>query len=119
MLPLAGATGLLILGVGIFLLGYLADPRVSERNFAVVRDSEGVALLSLAGKPIPLLSRVYPPLHRSEFCKSEAGGHSVAGQAEKKAGHQANRLKRWCLPHEVDRRSRVLRCGHPFSWSGG
>jgi hypothetical protein len=28
-------------------------------------------------------------------------------------------LKRWCLPHEVDRRSRVLRCGHPFSWSGG
>jgi tetratricopeptide (TPR) repeat protein len=46
MLPLAGAAGLLVLGVGIFLLGYLADPRVSERNVAVVRDSEGVALLS-------------------------------------------------------------------------
>ena len=46
MLPLAGAAGLLVLGVGIFLLGYLADPRVAERNLAVVRDSEGVSLLS-------------------------------------------------------------------------
>ena len=46
MLPLAGAAGFLVLGVVIFLLGYLADPRVAERNVAVVRDSEGVSLLS-------------------------------------------------------------------------
>ena len=52
MLPLAGATGLLIVGVGIFLLGYLADPRVSERDVAVVRDSEGVSTSFLAGKPV-------------------------------------------------------------------
>lgn len=46
MLPMTGAIGLLALGVAIFLFGYLADPRVSERNVAIVSQSEGVPLLS-------------------------------------------------------------------------
>jgi len=57
-LPLAGATGLLIVGVGIFLLGYLADPRVSERNVAVVRDSEGVPLLSSPANQSATITRL-------------------------------------------------------------
>ena len=46
MLPLAGAAGLLAVGIGIFAFGYLADPRVSERNVAVVCESEGIPLRS-------------------------------------------------------------------------
>ena len=58
ILPLAGATGLLVLGAGIFLLGYLADPRVSERNVAVVRDGEGVSLLSSPATQSATLTRL-------------------------------------------------------------
>jgi len=46
LLPLAGAAGLIAAGTGLFLFGYLADPRVSERNAAVVCENEGVSLLS-------------------------------------------------------------------------
>jgi tetratricopeptide (TPR) repeat protein len=46
LLPLAGTVGLVAAGTGIFLIGYLADPRVSERNAAVVSEKEGVTLLS-------------------------------------------------------------------------
>ena len=46
MLAVAGAAGLLGLGAGIFLLGFLADPRISDRDVAIVRDREGVPLLS-------------------------------------------------------------------------
>jgi tetratricopeptide (TPR) repeat protein len=56
--PLAGAMGILLVGVGIFLLGYLADPRVSERNVAVVRDSEGVPLLSSPADQSATLTRL-------------------------------------------------------------
>jgi tetratricopeptide (TPR) repeat protein len=81
VLPLAGATGLLILGVGIFLLGYLADPRVSEHNFAVVRDSEGVALLSSPANQsatvtrLPAASSVRILQERGEwtFCSGPGG----------------------------------------------
>ncbi|HEY5811383.1 MAG TPA: hypothetical protein VIT23_01870 [Terrimicrobiaceae bacterium] len=45
-LLLAGAVGLTIAGIGIFLFSYLADPRVSERNLAVVCQNQGVSLLS-------------------------------------------------------------------------
>jgi hypothetical protein len=58
IVPLAGATGLLVLGVGIFLLGYLADPRVSQRNVAVVRDGEGVPLLSSPATQSATLTRL-------------------------------------------------------------
>ena len=58
MLPLAGAVGLLVLGVGIFLLGYLADPRVSERNVAVVRDAEGIPLLSAPANQSATVTRL-------------------------------------------------------------
>jgi tetratricopeptide (TPR) repeat protein len=46
LLPVAGAVGLVAVGTGIFLIGYLADPRVSERDAAVVSEKEGVTLLS-------------------------------------------------------------------------
>jgi tetratricopeptide (TPR) repeat protein len=46
LLPLAGALGLIAAGTALFLAGYLADPRVSERNVAVVSAKEGVALLA-------------------------------------------------------------------------
>jgi len=80
-LPLAGATGLLVVGVGIFLLGYLADPRVSERNLAVVRDSEGVALLSSPANQsatvtrLPAASSVRILQERGEwtFCSAPGG----------------------------------------------
>ncbi len=45
-LPLAGALSLVAVGTGSFLVGYLADPRVSERNTAVVSEKAGVTLLS-------------------------------------------------------------------------
>jgi tetratricopeptide (TPR) repeat protein len=46
LLPLAGAFGLIVAGTALFLIGYLADPRVSERNVAVVSAKEGVTLLT-------------------------------------------------------------------------
>ena len=58
ILPLAAAVGLLVFGVGIFLLGYLADPRVSERNVAVVRDNEGVPLLSAPANQSATVTRL-------------------------------------------------------------
>jgi tetratricopeptide (TPR) repeat protein len=58
ILPLAGAIGLLVVGVGVFLLGYLADPRVSERDVAVVRDGEGVPLLSAPASQSATLTRL-------------------------------------------------------------
>jgi tetratricopeptide (TPR) repeat protein len=81
LLPLAGAFGLLILGVGIFLLGYLADPRVSERNVAVVRDSEGIPLLSSPANQsatvtrLPAASSVQILQERGEwtFCSTPGG----------------------------------------------
>ena len=42
----AGAIGLLLSGAGLFAIGYLADPRVFERNMAVVSDSRGLTLLT-------------------------------------------------------------------------
>jgi tetratricopeptide (TPR) repeat protein len=42
----AGAIGLIFIGAGIFTIGYLADPRVFERNMAVVSPSEGITLLT-------------------------------------------------------------------------
>ncbi|HEY5705486.1 MAG TPA: tetratricopeptide repeat protein [Terrimicrobiaceae bacterium] len=47
LLPLLGAAGVVAGGIGIFLIGYVADPRVSERDAAVVLEKEGVTLLSL------------------------------------------------------------------------
>jgi tetratricopeptide (TPR) repeat protein len=81
MLPLAGAAGLLVLGVGIFLLGYLADPRVSDRNVAVVRESEGVPLLSSPANQsatvtrLPAASPVRILQERGEwtFCSAPSG----------------------------------------------
>jgi tetratricopeptide (TPR) repeat protein len=80
-LPLAGATGLLVVGVGIFLLGYLADPRVSERDVAIVRDSEGVPLLSSPANQsatitrLPAASSVRILQERGEwtFCSAPGG----------------------------------------------
>jgi tetratricopeptide (TPR) repeat protein len=80
-LPLAGATGLLVVGVGIFLLGYLADPRVSERDVAIVRDSEGVPLLSSPANQsatitrLPAASSVRILQERGEwtFCSAPSG----------------------------------------------
>ena len=46
LLPLTGALALVAAGTGLFLVGYLADPRVSERNVAVVSEKEGVTLLA-------------------------------------------------------------------------
>jgi tetratricopeptide (TPR) repeat protein len=46
LLPVAGAAGLIAAGAGIFLTGYLADPRISERDSAVVSAKEGITLLS-------------------------------------------------------------------------
>jgi hypothetical protein len=43
---LVGAVALLAVGIGIFLSGYLADPRVSQRDLAIVSHGEGVSLLS-------------------------------------------------------------------------
>jgi tetratricopeptide (TPR) repeat protein len=45
-LRLCAAVALVLLGVGLFAIGYLADPRVSERNMAVVTEKTGVNLLS-------------------------------------------------------------------------
>jgi tetratricopeptide (TPR) repeat protein len=81
MLPLAGAAGLLVLGLGIFLLGYLSDPRVAQRNVAVVRDSEGVALLSSPANQsttvtrLPAASPVRILQERGEwtFCSARGG----------------------------------------------
>jgi tetratricopeptide (TPR) repeat protein len=80
-LPLAGATGLLVVGVGIFLLGYLADPRVSERDVAIVRDSEGVPLLASPANQsatitrLPAASSVRILQERGEwtFCSAPSG----------------------------------------------
>jgi tetratricopeptide (TPR) repeat protein len=80
-LPLAGATALLVVGVGIFLLGYLADPRVSERDVAIVRDSEGVPLLSSPANQsatitrLPAASSVRILQERGEwtFCSAPSG----------------------------------------------
>ena len=44
--PLTGAVGLIIAGAALFLTGYLADPRVFERNMAVVSEKGGVTLLA-------------------------------------------------------------------------
>ena len=44
--PLIGAVGLIIAGAALFLTGYLADPRVFERNMAVVSDKGGTTLLA-------------------------------------------------------------------------
>jgi tetratricopeptide (TPR) repeat protein len=46
LLPLVGALGLTVTGVGLFLFGYLADPRVSERDVAVVCEKGGISVLS-------------------------------------------------------------------------
>jgi tetratricopeptide (TPR) repeat protein len=81
MLPLSGAVGLVVLGTGIFLLGYLADPRIAEHNVAVVRDSEGVALLSSPANQsatvtrLPAASSVRILQERGEwtFCSAPGG----------------------------------------------
>ena len=81
ILPLAGATGLLVVGGSIFLLGYLADPRVSERDVAVVRDSDGVPLLSSPANQsatltrLPAASPVRILQERGEwtFCRAPSG----------------------------------------------
>jgi tetratricopeptide (TPR) repeat protein len=46
LFPAVGAAVLVAAGAGIFLTGYLADPRVSERNSAVISEKEGATLLS-------------------------------------------------------------------------
>jgi tetratricopeptide (TPR) repeat protein len=46
LFPAVGAAVVIAVGVGIFLIGYLADPRVSERNSAVISEKEGATLLS-------------------------------------------------------------------------
>ena len=64
-----------------FLLGYLADPRVSERNVAVVRESEGVPLLSSPANQsatvtrLPAASSVRILQERGEwtFCSAPSG----------------------------------------------
>ena len=81
MLPLSGAVGLMVLGAGIFLLGYLADPRVSEDNVAIIRDSEGVTLLSSPANQsatvtrLPSASSVRILQERGEwtFCSAPGG----------------------------------------------
>jgi tetratricopeptide (TPR) repeat protein len=81
MLPSAVAAGLLLLGVGIFLLGYLADPRVSQRDIAVVCDNEGVSLLSSPANQsatvtrLPAASSVRILQERGEwtFCSAPSG----------------------------------------------
>jgi hypothetical protein len=81
MLLMAGAAFLLISGAGIFLLGYLADPRVSDRNVAVVRASEGVPLLSSPATQsatvtrLPAASSVRILQERGEwtFCSAPSG----------------------------------------------
>jgi tetratricopeptide (TPR) repeat protein len=44
--PVVGAFALLAIGKGLFFVGYLADPRVSQRQAAVVLDAAGATLLS-------------------------------------------------------------------------
>jgi tetratricopeptide (TPR) repeat protein len=46
LFPIVGAVGLLAAGTGLFVIGYLADPRVADRNAAVILEKEGVRLLS-------------------------------------------------------------------------
>jgi tetratricopeptide (TPR) repeat protein len=46
LLPVAGATSLVAAGVGLLAVGFLADPRVYEKNVAVVSQKEGAVLLS-------------------------------------------------------------------------
>ena len=58
IVPLAGAAGLLAVGIGIFAFGYLADPRVSERNVAVVCESEGIPLRSAPADQSPAVTRL-------------------------------------------------------------
>ncbi len=58
LLPLAGAIGVLVLGAGIFLSGYLADPRVSESNMAVVSQGDGIPLLSAPADQSPAVMRL-------------------------------------------------------------
>jgi tetratricopeptide (TPR) repeat protein len=43
---LAGACGLIVAGIALYLTGYLADPRVFERDMAVVSEKGGVTLLA-------------------------------------------------------------------------
>jgi tetratricopeptide (TPR) repeat protein len=46
LLRLSAAVGLLVIGAALFSIGYLADPRVSERHMAVVSEKDGVTLLA-------------------------------------------------------------------------
>jgi tetratricopeptide (TPR) repeat protein len=81
VLPLFGATLLVALGLGIFLFGYLADPRISERNLAIVSQSSGVSLLSApadqsaAVTRLPAASSVRILQERGEwtFCSAPSG----------------------------------------------
>jgi tetratricopeptide (TPR) repeat protein len=81
MLPRAGAAALLLLGIGVFLLGYFADPRVAERDVAVVHESEGVSLLSSPANQsatitrLPAASPVRILQERGEwtFCSARGG----------------------------------------------
>jgi tetratricopeptide (TPR) repeat protein len=81
MRPLAAAAGLLLLGVGVFLLSYLADPRISQRDVAVVCDNEGVSLLSSPANQsatvtrLPAASSVRILQERGEwtFCRAPSG----------------------------------------------
>ena len=57
-LPLAGAMSLVAAGVGLFAVGFLADPRVCEKNVAVVSQKEGAALLSSPADQSPAILRL-------------------------------------------------------------
>jgi tetratricopeptide (TPR) repeat protein len=46
LFPIVGAVGLVAAGTGLFVIGYLSDPRVADRNAAVILEKEGVTLLS-------------------------------------------------------------------------
>ncbi len=53
-----GAIGLLVIGAGLFAIGYLADPRVSDRNMAVVSASGGLTLLTAPADQSPAVLRL-------------------------------------------------------------
>jgi tetratricopeptide (TPR) repeat protein len=81
ILPVTGAVALLAFGGAIFVFGYLADPRVSERNVAIVSQNSGVPLLSTpadqsaAVTKLPAAAAVRILQERGEwtFCSAPSG----------------------------------------------
>ena len=93
-------SGCSVVGAGLSCLGYLADPRVSERNMAVVSDKGGLTLLAAPADqsatvmrlPGAAPLRVLGPQRRVDFLQ-RAGRRTRMGSEQIARSRGARRVK--------------------------